>query len=128
MIIMIVMLGIRPEDVLNNLFLKELQYNYLFCISANLLKKSFPGIGPGHLAEAPIDLANNISRRLDRLYYLAFGLTVSIREIVYWRTYVRKFTQKNWSQCYCVQTALNTRPALTIRRQLCVCFGSKVSC
>ena len=126
MIIMIVMLGIRPEDNLfNNLFLKELQYNYLFCISANLLKKSFSGIGPGHLAEAPIDLANNISRRPTVL----FGFRpVSIREIVYLRTCVRKFTQKNWSQCYCVQTALNTRPALTIRRQLCVCFGSKVSC
>ena len=50
--------------------------------------------------------------------------------------YIREYTsgnlRKHWSQGYCVQTALNTSFALLSqlenRRQLCVCFDSKVSC
>ena len=46
---------------------------------------------------------------------------------------LEEFLRKNSSQGYCVQTALNwTNSALssqlTIWRQLCVCFESKVSC
>ena len=50
------------------------------------------------------------------------------------KLYIREFAsgnlRENWSQGYCVQTALNTSFALLsqleIRRQLCVCFDSAV--
>ena len=61
---------------------------------------------------------------------------VSINTLYAEKLYIREYTsnilRKNWSQGYCVQTALNTSFALlllqqAIRRQLCICFV-KVSC